>query len=88
MDTYCGMLAEAVINICAVIAPESVVLGGGLGSNGDVLLHRLEARLTGLERNPRLAVSYHREKDVVVGAVQIAVQAAFRRIREESSPLT
>ncbi|OKP85452.1 hypothetical protein A3844_16090 [Paenibacillus helianthi] len=83
MDVYSGMLAEALTNICAVIAPDSIVLGGGLGSNGDVLLHRLEARLTGLDRKPRLAVSCHRERDVVTGAIQIAVQAAFRRLREE-----
>ncbi|MNO24506.1 N-acetylglucosamine repressor [compost metagenome] len=88
MDAYCGLLAEAVTNICAVIAPDSIVLGGGLGSNGDVLLHRLESRLTGLDRNPRLTVSSLRERDVVTGAIQIAVQNAFRRLREEWALLT
>ncbi|WP_379159949.1 ROK family transcriptional regulator [Paenibacillus sp. sgz5001063] len=88
MDEYCGLLAEALTNICAVIAPESIILGGGIGSNGDVLLHRLEARLTGWNHNPRLGVSYYREKDVVLGAVQVAVQAAFGRIREESAAMS
>lgn len=82
IEAYCGRLAEALTNICAVMAPEIIILGGGLGSNGDVLLHRLEAGLSSLNRKPRLLVSRHREKDVVLGAIQIATQAAFRHIRE------
>ncbi|MNP62650.1 hypothetical protein D3C76_1579500 [compost metagenome] len=57
------------------------MLGGGIGGNGDLLLHRLEAELAGLQRKPQLSVSGCGEKDVVLGAVQIAIQAAFRRIR-------
>ncbi|MHA6533550.1 ROK family transcriptional regulator [Paenibacillus sp. BAC0078] len=82
IEAYCERLAEALTNICAVIAPDTIILGGGLGGNGDVLLHRLESRISGLNRKPRLLVSRHREKDVVLGAIQIAAQEAFRHIRE------
>ncbi|MBY9080601.1 ROK family transcriptional regulator [Paenibacillus sp. HN-1] len=89
MDAYCELLAEALINLCAVIAPETVVLGGGIGRNADVLLPRLERRLSGFYSRPCLDVTRHQEKDVVLGAIQTAVQAALRHIREayqSSSP--
>ncbi|CAM4364162.1 ROK family transcriptional regulator [Paenibacillus typhae] len=81
LDAYCRLLAEALGSICAVIAPDRVVLGGGIGGNGDLLLHRLEAELAQLQRKPRLSVSGRGDKDVVLGAIQIALQAAFGRIR-------
>lgn len=83
IDAYCSLLAEALSNICTVLAPDAVVLGGRLGSHGDVLLERLEARMGGLHlhRKPRLAASSHGDKDVVLGAVQVAVQSAFRELR-------
>ncbi|WP_339219374.1 ROK family transcriptional regulator [Paenibacillus sp. FSL H8-0332] len=81
MEAYCNLLAEAVGSICTVMAPATVVLGGELGSHGEILLERLEARLGGLQRKPRLAASSHGDKDVVLGAVQTAVQLAFRELR-------
>ncbi|AIQ51823.1 ROK family transcriptional regulator [Paenibacillus sp. FSL R7-0331] len=81
LDAYCGLLAEALGSISAVIAPERIVLGGGIGGNGDLLLHRLEAGLAQLHRKPQLSVSGNGDKDVVLGAIQIAIQAAFRNIR-------
>lgn len=82
MDAYCDLLTEAIMNLCAVIAPKTVVLGGGIGRNGDMLLPRLESRLSGTGSRPSLDVTGNLEKDVVLGAVQTAVQAAFRHIRE------
>ncbi|MEK4005221.1 ROK family transcriptional regulator [Paenibacillus sp. FSL H3-0333] len=81
IEAYCNLLAEAVGSICTVMAPTTVVLGGELGSHGDILLERLESRLGGLHRKPRLAASSHGDKDVVLGAVQTAVQLAFREMR-------
>ncbi|WP_342547115.1 ROK family transcriptional regulator [Paenibacillus sp. FSL P2-0089] len=81
IEAYCNLLAEAVSSICTVMAPATVVLGGELGSHGEILLDRLEARLGGLQRKPRLAASSHGDKDVVLGAVQTAVQLAFREMR-------
>lgn len=81
IETYCNLLAEAVGSICTVMAPTTVVLGGELGSHGEILLERLESRLGGLHRKPRLAASSHGDKDVVHGAVQTAVQLAFREMR-------
>ncbi|MNM09135.1 N-acetylglucosamine repressor [compost metagenome] len=88
MDAYCDLLAEAIINVCAVIAPETVVLGGGIGCNGDVLLPRLESRLSGFASRPSLDVTRHQEKDVVLGAIQTAVQAALRNIRDAYQSLS
>ncbi|WP_340025010.1 ROK family transcriptional regulator [Paenibacillus sp. FSL K6-1096] len=82
IDAYCSLLAEAVGSICAVMAPGTIILGGELGRHGDVLLPRLEARLSGLQRKPRLAASGNGDRDVVLGAVQIAVQSAFRHLRD------
>ncbi|MEK3792124.1 ROK family transcriptional regulator [Paenibacillus sp. FSL R7-0204] len=81
IEAYCNLLAEAVGSICTVMAPTTVVLGGELGSHGEILLERLESRLGGLHRKPRLAASSHGDKDVVLGAVQTAVQLAFREMR-------
>ena len=81
IEAYCNLLAEAVGSICTVMAPTAVVLGGELGSHGEMLMERLEARLGGLHRKPRLAASSHGDKDVVLGAVQTAVQLAFREMR-------
>lgn len=81
IEAYCNLLAEAVGSICTVMAPATVVLGGELGSHGEILLERLESRLGGLHRKPRLAASSHGDKDVVLGAVQTAVQLAFRELR-------
>ncbi|AIQ42914.1 ROK family transcriptional regulator [Paenibacillus sp. FSL R7-0297] len=88
IETYCSLLAEALGSICTVMAPDTVVLGGGLGSHGDVLLHRLEVKLDGLHRMPRLSASGHGDKDVVLGAVQVAVQSAFRHMRDNRNNIS
>lgn len=52
IEAYCNLLAEAVGSICTVMAPTTVVLGGELGSHGDILLERLESRLGGFTGSP------------------------------------
>ncbi|WP_238655701.1 ROK family transcriptional regulator [Paenibacillus piscarius] len=82
IDAYCSLLAEAIVSICALMAPGTIILGGELGRHGDVLLPRLEAKLSGLQRKPKLAASGNGDRDVVLGAVQIAVQSAFNHLRD------
>ncbi|MEK3901752.1 ROK family transcriptional regulator [Paenibacillus sp. FSL R7-0179] len=81
IEAYCNLLAEAIGSICTVMAPTTVVLGGELGSHGEILLEKLESRVSGLHRKPRLAASSHGDRDVVLGAVQTAVQLAFGEMR-------
>src|SRR5579859_943574 len=74
-------LARAVASITAVLDPELVVLGGGIGRNGDLLLAPMSKRLEKLLplRPPPLMVSALGDDAVVLGALAIALA----RAREE-----
>jgi predicted NBD/HSP70 family sugar kinase len=74
-------LARAVAAITAVLDPELVVLGGGIGRNGDLLLAPMTRRLEKLLplRPPPLMVSALGDDAVVLGALAIALA----RAREE-----
>jgi predicted NBD/HSP70 family sugar kinase len=74
-------LARAVAAITAVLDPELVVLGGGIGRNGDLLLAPMSERLEKLLPlgPPPLMVSALGDDAVVLGALAIALA----RAREE-----
>src|SRR5579859_6830028 len=74
-------LARAVAAITVVLDPELVVLGGGIGRNGDLLLAPMSKRLEKLLplRPPPLMVSALGDDAVVLGALAIALA----RAREE-----
>jgi predicted NBD/HSP70 family sugar kinase len=74
-------LARAVAAITAVLDPELVVLGGGIGRNGDLLIAPMIMRLEKLLplRPPPLKVSALGDDAVVLGALAIALA----RAREE-----
>ncbi|MGH6653921.1 MAG: ROK family protein [Actinocrinis sp.] len=70
-------LAHAVAAVAAVLDPELVVLGGGIGDNADLLLDPLRAalpRITPL--SPRLVSSQLGGEAVLRGAIATAVTAA------------
>jgi predicted NBD/HSP70 family sugar kinase len=71
-------LAGAVAAITAVLDPELVVLGGGIGRNGDLLIAPMEKRLHKLLRlpPPPLMVSAIGDDAVVLGALAIALSRA------------
>jgi predicted NBD/HSP70 family sugar kinase len=70
-------LAHAVAALAAVVDPELVVLGGGLGSDAAELLDPLAAALRELTPlRPRLAVSTLGTDAVLRGAVAVGVEAA------------
>jgi len=74
-------IALAVAAIAAVVDPELVILGGGIGANGDLLLEPVEDRLRELSPfHPRLEVSVLREEAALHGAVWMALQAAQDRL--------
>jgi hypothetical protein len=85
-------LARAVAAITAVLDPELVVIGGGIGRNGDLLIAPMSKRLENLLplRPPPLMVSALGDDAVVLGALAIALARArekvFARAMLSSSP--
>jgi predicted NBD/HSP70 family sugar kinase len=79
--TEANRLALAVATIVPVVDPELVILGGGIGRNGDLLLEPVRA---GLERlspfRPRVEVSALGDDAVLHGAVATALGAAQDRL--------
>ena len=71
-------LARAVAAVTAVLDPELVVLGGGIGRNGDLLILPMQRQLRKLLRMPppRLLVSALGDDAVVLGALAIALVRA------------
>ncbi|MGN7454417.1 ROK family transcriptional regulator [Paenibacillus pasadenensis] len=84
LEAYGRLIAWAVHNLCAVLAPEMVVLGGGIGGRGDLLLpilHRHQAE--GLARGTRLVASGLGDRAVVIGASLLARERAVESLRLE-----
>ena len=73
-----GHLARAVAAVAAVLDPELVVLGGGIGRNGDLLIAPMERRLQKLLHlpPPPLKVSALGDDAVVLGALAIGLARA------------
>jgi predicted NBD/HSP70 family sugar kinase len=77
-----GAAAAAVVS---VVDPELLILGGGIGSNGDLLLERVRAEVKALSpMRPRVEVSALGERATLEGAVFIALQAAQERLFSRS----
>jgi predicted NBD/HSP70 family sugar kinase len=74
-------IAFSIAAIVPVVDPELVVLGGGIGRNGDLLLEPVEHELRRLSRfRPRVEVSALGEDGAVLGAVAMALQSAQDRL--------
>jgi predicted NBD/HSP70 family sugar kinase len=70
----------------AVAAVELVVLGGGIGANGDLLLDPVGRQLAEwLPFPPRLEVSTLGEAAVLTGALAVGVQAARENVFSQRS---
>jgi len=70
-------IALAVAAVVPVIDPELVILGGGVGRNGDLLLEPVERELRAISPfQPRLEVSALGEDAELTGAVALALQTA------------
>jgi len=77
VELEAGRIALAIAAIVPVIDPELVVLGGGIGSNGDLLLDRVERDLASISPfRPRIDVSVLGEEASLHGAVATALQSA------------
>ncbi|MEU9044319.1 MULTISPECIES: ROK family transcriptional regulator [unclassified Kitasatospora] len=76
-------LAYAVAVLSAVLDPDLVVLGGGIGSSADLLLEPLEQALHRLApMRPTLAPSLLGEEAVLLGAVSTALESARPEVFE------
>jgi predicted NBD/HSP70 family sugar kinase len=70
-------IALTVAAVTAVLDPELVILGGGIGSNGDLLLESIVAKLRAVSPfRPRIEISSLRQDATLHGAVWQALQAA------------
>ena len=80
-----GVVAErialAIAAIVPVVDPELVILGGGIGRNGDLLLEPVERELAQISPfKPRIDVSALGEDAELNGAVATALQAAQEQL--------
>jgi predicted NBD/HSP70 family sugar kinase len=74
-------IALAIAAIVPVVDPELVILGGGIGGNGDLLLDPVERELAVLSPfRPRIEISGLGEAATLQGAVAMALQAAQDRL--------
>ena len=61
--------------------PSLVVLGGGLGANGDLLLEPIRGLLAGwLPYPPRVEVSSLGEAAIITGALGVGLRAALDNV--------
>jgi predicted NBD/HSP70 family sugar kinase len=77
-------LALAIAAITAVLDPELIVLGGGIGQRGELLLPPLERRLQQLTPlRPRIVTSKLGDDSVLLGSIATALEAAHHLIFQE-----
>jgi predicted NBD/HSP70 family sugar kinase len=80
------LIALAIASIVPVVDPELVILGGGIGSNGDLLLEPVERELAALSPiRPRIDVSALGEEATVHGAVAVALERAQDQLFSRST---
>jgi predicted NBD/HSP70 family sugar kinase len=79
-------LARAVAAVTSVVDPELVILGGGIGGNGDLLIKPIEKRLRALLRvpAPKIVVSALGDDAVVLGALATALATAREHVFEQA----
>jgi predicted NBD/HSP70 family sugar kinase len=70
-------IAFTIAAVAAVVDPELVILGGGIGSNGDLLMEPVVEQVRALSPfSPRIEISSLREEATLIGAVWKGLQAA------------
>jgi predicted NBD/HSP70 family sugar kinase len=77
VELVADRIALAIAAVVPVVDPELVILGGGIGQNGDLLLERVERELSTLSPfHPRIEISALGEDAELNGAVATALQEA------------
>jgi predicted NBD/HSP70 family sugar kinase/DNA-binding CsgD family transcriptional regulator len=86
IDETARRIALHIGPIAAVTDVELVVLGGGLGANGDLLLGPVRERLAGwLPYPPRIEVSSLGEAAVLTGALAVGLRSALENVFDRRS---
>jgi predicted NBD/HSP70 family sugar kinase len=81
VDSIARRIAAHIAPVAAVADPELVVLGGGIGMNGDLLLEPVRALLRDwLPYPPRVEISSLGESAVLMGAVATGLQSALDNV--------
>jgi len=81
VDVIARRIAAHIAPVAAVADPELVVLGGGLGMNGDLLLEPVRALLREwLPYPPRVEISSLGESAVLMGAVATGLESALDNV--------
>ena len=78
-------IALAIAAIVPVVDPELVILGGGVGRNGDLLLEPVRRIAELSPFHPRVEVSALGEDAELVGAVSMALEAAQEQLFARST---
>jgi predicted NBD/HSP70 family sugar kinase len=74
-------IALAIAAVLAVVDPELVILGGGIGRNGELLLEPTRGELRSLSPfHPRIEVSALGEEAELRGAVAMALSSAQEQL--------
>ncbi|KLU54286.1 hypothetical protein EL84_19060 [Paenibacillus sp. VT-400] len=85
LQQYSQKIASALRQLSVVLAPDLIVLGGGVGGNGDVLLPLLRQIISEqFPVQPQLICSKLGEQAVVTGAVQVAIQQTMLNLQQEA----
>lgn len=85
VEMEAARLALAIATVTPVLDPELVILGGGIGRNGDLLLEPIEHELRQLlPFRPRVMVSALGEDAVLRGAIATALAVARDRVFSRS----
>jgi len=86
VDTVARRIALAIAAISPIIDPELVIVGGGIGRNGDLLLEPVERELKAISPfHPRIESSGLGVDAELHGAVSLALEAAQDRLFTRSS---
>ena len=81
VDQVAQRIALSVAAVVSVVDPELVILGGGIGRNGDLLLEPVRRELASLSPfHPRVEISALGDEAALNGAVATALQAAQDRL--------
>lgn len=86
VDVVASRIALALAAIVPVVDPELVILGGGVGRNGDLLLEPVRRGFGALSPfHPHIEVSALGEDAELVGAVSMALEAAQEQLFARST---
>ena len=81
VDVEAARLAMAIATVAPMLDPDLVILGGGIGRNGDLLLEPIEHEMRRLVPfRPRVVVSALGQDAVLQGAVATALEVAREKV--------